>query len=331
MTWSPFLRLATPGPTSTTTPAPSWPRIAGKMPSGSAPDSVNSSVWQMPVAFTSISTSPSFGPSRSTSTISSGLPAAKATAARDFMSIDLLSNGGGTFPAFAWLIKSERVPNRVPGTEAGEKCAAAHAEVDAAASMRKMCRRDSGQRSGGMAGEAIRDPILREAMKAERGEAGRPFIHLRVHSAYSLLEGALPLAKIVAHALNDEAPAIAVTDTNNLFGALEFAQKASKEGIQPIVGCQVDVHFGDTAEQAGHGYGRAPRETQPLVLIAATEAGYRNLVKRVSRAYLDVAPGDPIHVELDWLEELAEGIICLTGGPRGPIGALLSVDQQAAA
>ena len=182
-----------------------------------------------------------------------------------------------------------------------------------------------------MAGEAIRDPILREAMKAERGEAGRPFIHLRVHSAYSLLEGALPLAKIVAHALNDEAPAIAVTDTNNLFGALEFAQKASKEGIQPIVGCQVDVHFGDTAEQAGHGYGRAPRETQPLVLIAATEAGYRNLVKLVSRAYLDVAPGDPIHVELDWLEELAEGIICLTGGPRGPIGALLSVDQQAAA
>ena len=85
MTWSPFFTLVTPGPTSTTTPAPSWPRIAGKMPSGSAPDSVNSSVWQMPVALISTSTSPALGPSRSTSMISSGFPAATATAARVFM------------------------------------------------------------------------------------------------------------------------------------------------------------------------------------------------------------------------------------------------------
>src|SRR5215813_6766735 len=66
-------------------PAPSWPRIAGKIPSGSAPESVNSSVWQIPVALISISTSPAFGPSRSTSMISSGFPAATATAARVFM------------------------------------------------------------------------------------------------------------------------------------------------------------------------------------------------------------------------------------------------------
>ena len=59
----------------------------------------------------------------------------------------------------------------------------------------------------------------------------RPFIHLRVHSAYSLLEGALQLGPIVGHAIKDQAPAIAVTDTNNLFGALEFAQKAVKDGI----------------------------------------------------------------------------------------------------
>ena len=85
MTWSPFLTLVTPAPTSTTMPAPSWPRIAGKRPSGSAPDSVNSSVWQMPVALISTSTSPALGPSRSTSMISSGFPAATATAARVFM------------------------------------------------------------------------------------------------------------------------------------------------------------------------------------------------------------------------------------------------------
>ncbi len=75
MTWSPFFTLVTPEPTSTTTPAPSCPRIAGKAPSGSAPDSVNSSVWQMPVALISTITSPAFGPSRLTSVTSSGLPA----------------------------------------------------------------------------------------------------------------------------------------------------------------------------------------------------------------------------------------------------------------
>src|SRR5271155_2069116 len=85
MTWSPFLTEVTPGPTSTTTPAPSWPRIAGNSPSGSAPDSVNSSVWQMPVALISTKTSPGRGPSSLTVVTSSGLPGAKATAARTSM------------------------------------------------------------------------------------------------------------------------------------------------------------------------------------------------------------------------------------------------------
>src|SRR5689334_5719083 len=103
-----------------------------------------------------------------------------------------------------------------------------------------------------MADERLpRDPLLREAaVKEARPEApARPFIHLRVHSAYSLLEGALQLGAIVGHAVKDECPAIAVTDTNNLFGALEFAQKAVKDGIQPIIGCQVDLAFsGETGD-----------------------------------------------------------------------------------
>src|ERR1700734_3381152 len=85
MTWSPFFRLRTPGPTSTTTPAPSCPRMAGKRPSGSLPDSVNASVWQTPVALISTSTSPSLGPSTSTVSMVSGSPARRATAARAFM------------------------------------------------------------------------------------------------------------------------------------------------------------------------------------------------------------------------------------------------------
>src|SRR6266542_3669138 len=89
MTWSPFFTLVTPGPTSTTIPAPSWPRIAGNSPSGSSPERVYSSVWQMPVALISTSTSPALGPSSVTVATSSGLPAPNATAARTSM-IDLL-------------------------------------------------------------------------------------------------------------------------------------------------------------------------------------------------------------------------------------------------
>jgi DNA polymerase-3 subunit alpha len=145
-----------------------------------------------------------------------------------------------------------------------------------------------------------RDPILREAMSktaASPTPARRPFVHLRVHSAYSLLEGALPLQKIVVQAAADAAPAIAVTDTNNLFGALEFAQKAVKEGIQPIIGCQLDTAFGDQNAEANRSYQkRQGPELFPLVLIAANETGYGNLVRLISRAYLENGPGDPVHV-----------------------------------
>ncbi|MGE3306178.1 MAG: DNA polymerase III subunit alpha [Rhizobiaceae bacterium] len=160
----------------------------------------------------------------------------------------------------------------------------------------------------------------------------RPFIHLRVHSAYSLLEGALPLGKIVGHAVKDKAPAIAVTDTNNLFGALEFAQKASKDGVQPLVGCQLDVDFDDAVDTGQRAAARRPeRGLSPLVLIAATADGYANLVKLVSAAYLDTPAGEPIHVRVAQLAAHGDGIICLTGGPRGPIGAALRGEQSALA
>src|SRR5262245_41248287 len=87
MTWSPVRTEVTPGPTSTTMPAPSCPRIAGKRPSGSAPERVNSSVWQTPVALISTSTSPAFGPSSVTVVTSSGLPFSNATAARTSIAV----------------------------------------------------------------------------------------------------------------------------------------------------------------------------------------------------------------------------------------------------
>ena len=180
------------------------------------------------------------------------------------------------------------------------------------------------------------DPIREAAKAASSGErttggAARAFIHLRVHSAYSLLEGALPIPKIVGHAVKTQSPAIAVTDTNNLFGALEFAQKAASSGVQPIIGCQLSVRFEEPDEAGSSSRRKSDSDSSALVLIAATEAGYANLVRLVSRAYLDNPPDAGVFAPLEWLGEHADGLICLSGGPRGPIGSAIASDHQALA
>ncbi|MBB4001695.1 DNA polymerase III subunit alpha [Aurantimonas endophytica] len=157
---------------------------------------------------------------------------------------------------------------------------------------------------------------------------GPRFIHLRVHSAYSLLEGALKLDQIIKFAIADEAPAIGIADTNNLFGALEFSEKAAKAGLQPIVGCQLDVDFGDTVTDGRGGRGdRNALPMAPLVLIATSEAGYANLVEIVSLAYLGHPDTQRPHVPVEWIEAYCGDVICLTGGPLGPIGLALAADR----
>ncbi|MCQ8782653.1 DNA polymerase III subunit alpha [Mangrovibrevibacter kandeliae] len=155
------------------------------------------------------------------------------------------------------------------------------------------------------------------------------FVHLRVHSAFSLLEGALRIDQIVKHAKADGAPAIGIADTSNLFGALEFSEKAAKAGIQPIVGCQLEVAFGD--EETGDSRERLPAAHPTMVLIAKDEAGYANLVEIVSFAYLQHDGNARPHVLFEWLEARAEGIIALTGGPNGPIGTALASGRGALA
>jgi len=162
---------------------------------------------------------------------------------------------------------------------------------------------------------------------AKDGALTPRFVHLRVHSAYSLLEGALPLGKIIKQAIADEAPAIAVTDTNNLFGALEFAQKASKDGLQPIIGCQVDIAFGDHSDNGRSVNRRVALDLAPIVLLAATEEGYANIVRLVSRAFMDTPAGDPVHIDASWLPPLSKDVIILSGGALGPIGRAFAADR----
>ncbi|MEM9199458.1 MAG: PHP domain-containing protein, partial [Pseudomonadota bacterium] len=150
------------------------------------------------------------------------------------------------------------------------------------------------------------------------------FIHLRTHTAYSLLEGAIHVKALPGLARAAGMPAVAVTDSNNLFCALEFAEKAAAEGVQPIIGCQLALAF--AAAPPG---GRTP-DPAPLVLLAQSEAGYRNLMALSSRAYLDAA-GGLAHVDLATLCGHADGIICLSGGAEGPLGKLIAAGKTAEA
>ncbi|WP_342362152.1 DNA polymerase III subunit alpha [Terrarubrum flagellatum] len=146
------------------------------------------------------------------------------------------------------------------------------------------------------------------------------FVHLHVHSAYSLLEGALKIDKLAKLAIADQMPALAITDSNNLFGALEFSEKLAKEGVQPIVGLQLSVAVA-ARDNVGHGL---PRAHPSIVLLAATGEGYRNLMRLGSRAFLSPAPGEPPHAPWSMLADFSEGLICLTGGPSGPVDLALA-------
>ena len=122
---------------------------------------------------------------------------------------------------------------------------------------------------------------LRRVRTVLPGRAVPRFVHLRVHSALSLLEGALPIKKLLDLAKADEQPALAIADTNNLFGAQEFSAKAWGAGIQPITACQMSVFFDDDLES---GRGGEPALAD-LVLIAMSETGYGNLMELTSRAF----------------------------------------------
>lgn len=145
------------------------------------------------------------------------------------------------------------------------------------------------------------------------------FINLHVHSAYSLLEGALPIKTILAAAVKDEQPAIAITDTNNLFGALEFSIKASGEGLQPIIGCQLSIDMEDAGEVDQKNGREHLRKFPSIVVLASTQQGYENLVEILSRAYLQGSDDQSTHIKLSWLTDKTDGLIALSGGASGPL------------
>ena len=140
------------------------------------------------------------------------------------------------------------------------------------------------------------------------------FVHLRTHSAYSLLEGALPVKTLTQTALASSMPALAVTDRNNLFGALEFAETAAGLGVQPIIGATLNIRDGEIQGD--------------LVFLVKNETGYTNLMALISAAHLDSEGKQGPGVAFDDIAASADGLICLTGGPDGLINRLLEGSQN---
>src|SRR6201992_3803005 len=154
------------------------------------------------------------------------------------------------------------------------------------------------------------------------------FVHLHVHSAYSLLKGSIKIARLCELAKADRQPAPALTDTYTMSGAREFSDKMAGSGLQPIVGCEIAVDFGDQDPNARNALAAAPSR---IVLLGARERGYRNLMRLNSRAFLETPVNQSPHIKFEWLQDCAEDVIALTGGPEGPISLALHADQAALA
>lgn len=138
------------------------------------------------------------------------------------------------------------------------------------------------------------------------------FIHLHVHSAYSLAEGAIPVKTLVKKCAYMGMPAIAITDSSNLFGAMEFSLEASKAGVQPIIGARVLV--GDEEHQ--------------LVLLVQSKQGYLNICELLTQSYVTSDGVSKPRLTWDGIRKNAEGLICLSGALKGPIGQALLAKQS---
>ncbi len=147
------------------------------------------------------------------------------------------------------------------------------------------------------------------------------FIHLRVRSAYSLLEGAVKAYDMGKLALKNEMPAVGISDRCNLYGGLEFSQACKDSGIQPIIGCAMPVK----------GIGGIPKEnwarTPTVVLYAQNEQGWLNLTKLSSIAYVDNNGVDEPHVTWSQIVEYNEGLLLLSGGYDGPVDVLFKQNR----
>ena len=143
------------------------------------------------------------------------------------------------------------------------------------------------------------------------------FVHLRLHTEYSISDGLLRIPELMAETARRKTPAVALTDRDNLFAAVKFYDAALEHGVKPIIGCELHVR----ADDDGDG--------DEIVLLCADERGCHNLTRLVTRTYLEGQERDTPHVRREWLADYSDGLIALSGGMRGDVGkALLRGDRR---
>src|SRR3989338_8687593 len=141
------------------------------------------------------------------------------------------------------------------------------------------------------------------------------FVHLHVHSQYSLLDAVCPVEDLADVARLMGMPALAGTDNGNLFGAIQFYDACLKAGVKPIIGAEVYVAPASRFERSTHGL---PGASHPLVLLCENEQGYRNLIELVSIGYLEWFYYRP-RVDKESLRKFSKGLIALSGGIRAEL------------
>ena len=157
--------------------------------------------------------------------------------------------------------------------------------------------------------------------------ASAPFVHLHLHTQYSLLDGAIRIKDLIEKAVGLGMPAVAMTDHGNLFGAIEFYQAAKSAGIKPIIGCEMYIAPGSMRDKKASS---AKDASNHFTLLAKDITGYQNLVKLVTAGYLDGYYYKP-RIDKDLLAKHAEGLIALSGCLKGEINGYLLADQPAKA
>src|ERR1700683_480282 len=155
------------------------------------------------------------------------------------------------------------------------------------------------------------------------------FVHLHVHTQYSLLDGANKIGPLIEHAKASGMEAIAMTDHGNMFGAVEFYQKAKAAGVKPIIGCEVYLAPGKRTDRT-----QVPRSDDfdgggnfHLIVLAQNRDGYRNLCRLLTTAYQDGLYYKP-RVDKEILSELSDGLIVLSGCLSGELARWLRADRM---
>ena len=149
------------------------------------------------------------------------------------------------------------------------------------------------------------------------------FAHLHVHSEFSMLDGAARVKDMVRVSLEDNQPAIAITDHGVMYGVGDFYRAATAEGVKPIIGVEAYITPGSRFDRPG----RAENQRYHSTLLAETQVGYQNLMKMVSASYLDGFYYKP-RMDFDLLAQYSEGVIATSGCLGGEVASRLAPDAS---